>query len=445
MQRAYRKTPAGPRAAVRLASAVIAGLLATAPAFGQRTAEADARDVARATRTAPDPAALEALTKLLEDISDRPLYRNNHVRLLLDGPQTYDAMLEAIADARHSVHLETYIFSDGEVGERFADALIAKARGGVPVRVIYDSLGSRASEHTFFDRMEQAGVEVYEFNPPETPDAEGGITRDHRKMLIVDGAVAFTGGLNIDEPYEHASQAVSGRGRGPIGWRDTHVEIRGPAAAGFQELFVDAWESFTEKELDREALGDPPRRAGRALVRVLGAVGGNEGVSQIRIAYEAAIDAARESVLITQSYFAPDDAFIEHITAASARGVDVRILVAGYSDSQLLVDASRSHYTNLLEAGVRIFESQEWILHAKTAVVDGVWSTVGSSNLDSLSFIHNHEVNAVILAAEFGRELEALFAKDVENSVEIVLEEWSKRSLWQRAKELWATLLEYRL
>lgn len=412
-------------------------------AHAQRAA--DERDVARAVASAPEPDALTALTKLVEDVSAEPLYRNNSAKLLLDGPQTYDAMLAAIGDAKRSVHFETYIFSDGEVGARFAGALGAKAAAGVPVRMIYDSVGSRATSSELFDRMRQAGAEVLEFNPLDAPHAEGGLTRDHRKMLIVDGAVAFTGGLNVDEPYEHASQAVSGRRGGATGWRDTHVAIRGPAAAGFQAIFVAAWEELTGEKLDRESLGEPPRRAGGALVRVLSAVGGNEGVSQIRIAYEAALEAARESVLITQSYFAPDDRFTDHLQRAAARGVDVRMLVAGYSDSQLLVDASRAHYADLLEAGVRIFESQEFILHAKTAVVDGVWSTVGTSNLDSLSFIHNHEVNAVIVDADFGRELERLFAKDVEHSVEITKQQWAKRSLWQRAKELWATLIEYRL
>ena len=424
------------------------GSLPSLAAHAQRAADdrvAELEDTARAVASAPDPRALATLSQLIEQVTDQPLYRNNSARLLLDGPQTYESMLAAIGAAEHHVHLETYIFSDERVGERFASALIAKAREGITVRVIYDSLGSRNSAPEFFARMEQAGVELHEFNPLERPEQEGGITRDHRKMLIVDNAVAFTGGANIDEPYARASRAVSGAADGNTGWRDTQVEIRGPAVAGFQELFLALWEELGKETIDPETLPDPPKRAGDALVRVLSAVGGNEGVSQIRIAYEAAMDAASESILITQSYFAPDDVFTTHILAAAARGVDVRVLVAGKSDSSLLLNASRAHYSELLDAGIRIFESQESILHAKTAVIDGVWSTVGSSNLDSLSFIHNHEVNAVIVGREVGAELEAVFANDVANGVAIVSEEWSRRSLWQRAKEWWAIVYEYRL
>jgi cardiolipin synthase len=157
------------------------------------------------------------------------------------------------------------------------------------------------------------------------------------------------------------------------------------------------------------------------------------------------MEAANKSVLITQSYFAPDDDFTATIKATAERGVDVRILVAGISDSSLLLEASRAHYSGLLDAGVRIFESQEAIMHAKTAVVDGVWSTIGSSNIDSLSFVHNHEVNAAIVDAKLAAELETLFEVDVGNSVEIVPEEWSRRSLWQRFKERWSVLFEERL
>jgi cardiolipin synthase len=209
---------------------------------------------------------------------------------------------------------------------------------------------------------------------------------------------------------------------------------------------VGLWEEL-DSPLEEPLYAPPPRRLdrGNTLVRVLSGVGGNAEASQIWVAYQAAAKVARERIYITQSYFAPDEELTAAIIEAAARGVDVRMLVTGFSDSQILLNASRAYYADLLAGGVRVFESQENIMHAKTMVVDGYWSTVGSSNLDYLSFLHNHEVNAVILGAEFASELEDVFLADLENSVEIVAEEWRQRSLWQRAKELGSYLIRYRL
>ena len=416
------------------------------PSCAQRNS-ADEGDVEKAVAAAPDPAAAEALVSLMEEISDQPLYRNNSIQLLVDGPATHGAMLEAIAAAENHIHFETYIFADDEIGAKFARAFTAKAQDGVAVRIIYDSVGSRDSRDKFFARMEQAGVEVVEFNPIEPGRGAAGEevdTRDHRKLMVVDGAVAFTGGLNVDRSYAQSSKAVSGRAGG-AGWRDTHVAIRGPAVEGFQRLFVGLWNSLDVKPIVARDLPGPPENEGDALVRVLSAVGGNDSMSAIRVAYAAAIGAAVATIDITQSYFAPDEAFVRALQEAAARGVGVRILVAGISDSKLLLNASRAHYADLLDAGVRVYESQEAILHAKTAVIDGVWSTVGSSNLDSLSFIHNHEVNAAIVDLEFGAQMEDLFELDLAHSREIEREAWARRSMWQRAKELWSTLLNSRL
>jgi len=355
-------------------------------------------------------------------------------------------MLEAIASAKHHVHLETYILGGDEIGAKFAAALEAKAREGVAVRVIYDSIGSRNTSGDFWDELQATGVAVRTFNPPDPIQDQNPFdidTRDHRKLLIVDGRVAFTGGINIDRHYERPSDAVGGASTSS-GWRDTHIRIAGPAVEAFQKLFVDFWETLDEP------LAEPPyapRRLneGDTLVRVLTAVGGNQEASQIWVAYTAAAKVARDRIWITQSYFAPDEELLAAIREAAARGVDVRILVAGFSDSQALLNASRSYYSDLLEAGIRVFESQEQILHAKTMAVDGYWSTVGSSNLDYLSFLHNHEANAVILGAHFAQQLEDVFAADQKNAVEIKLDEWRKRSLWQRTKELGSYFIRYRL
>src|SRR5688572_2304959 len=392
------------------------------------------------------PESVQVLDELIERLTDAPLYRDNSVELLLDGPETHDAMLDAIASAKHHVHLETYIFADDEVGVRFATALEAKARMGVTVRVIYDSIGSRSASGDFWSELQAAGVAVRTFNPADPIQDQNPFdidTRDHRKLLIVDGRVAFTGGINIDRNYARPSDVVGGASTSS-GWRDTHIRIAGPAVGAFQQLFVGLWEKLDEP------LAEPPYvprhlDEGDTLVRVLAAVGGNAEASQIWVAYQAAAKVARERIWITQSYFAPDDVFMTAIREAAARGVDVRVLVAGFSDSQMLLNASRAYYADLLEAGIKVFESQEQIMHAKTMVVDGYWSTVGSSNLDYMSFLHNHEANAVILGAKFAAELEDVFLADQENAVEIELERWRERSLWQRTKELGSYFIRYRL
>jgi cardiolipin synthase len=396
----------------------------------------------------PAPSSIRVLDELIERLTDAPLYRDNAVELLLDGPQTHGAMLEAIASAEHHVHLESYIFADDEIGQEFGAALAAKARTGVPVRVIYDSIGSRNGAEGFWAGLEEAGVVVRAFNPPDLTDDRNPFdidTRDHRKLLIVDGRVAFTGGINIDRNYVRPSDVVGGTSPAS-GWRDTHIRISGPAVAAFEELFVGLWE-LIDAPLDEPPYAPPLAEldAGDTLVRVLSGAGGNAEVSQIWVAYQAAAEVAERRIWITQSYFAPDDELMAAIRDAAARGVDVRILVAGFSDSELLLNASRAYYAELLDAGVRVFESQEQILHAKTMVVDGYWATVGSSNLDYLSFLHNHEVNAVVLGAAFAGELEDVFRADLDNAVEIEAEQWRRRSLWQRAKELASYLIRYRL
>lgn len=394
------------------------------------------------------PESVQVLDAVLEQLTDAPLFRNNDVELLLDGPATHGAMLEAIESAKHHVHLETYIFADDDVGTEFAEALAAKAREGIPVRVIYDSIGSREATGEFWAGIEAAGVVVREFNPVDPSEDRNPFdidTRDHRKLLIVDGQTAFTGGINIDRNYARPSDVVGGASPSS-GWRDTHMRVSGPAVAAFQRLFVRLWEELGSPL--EEPPYEPPRARlaeGDTLVRVLSAVGGDDGVSQIWVAYQAAAKVARDRIWITQSYFAPDDELMAAIVEAAARGVDVRILVAGFSDSQLLLNASRAYYADLLAAGADIYESQEHILHAKTMVVDGYWSTVGSSNLDYLSFLHNHEANAVVLSAAFAAQLEDVFLADLENAVEIEAEDWAERSLWQRAKELGSYFIRYRL
>ena len=314
-------------------------------AGAQSSVERHVASAGEGLRRGAVPESVQVLDELIERLTDAPLYRDNSVELLLDGPETHDAMLDAIASAKHHVHLETYIFADDEVGVRFADALAAKARMGVTVRVIYDSIGSRSASGDFWAELQAAGVAARTFNPADPIQDQNPFdidTRDHRKLLIVDGRVAFTGGINIDRNYVRPSDVVGGASTSS-GWRDTHIRIAGPAVEAFQQLFVGLWENLDEP------LTEPPYAPrhlgeGDTLVRVLAAVGGNAEASQIWVAYQAAAKVARERIWITQSYFAPDDEFMAAIGEAAARGVDVRVLVAGFSDSQLLLNASRAYF-----------------------------------------------------------------------------------------------------
>ena len=426
-------------------------------AHGTLSSSQGAAVVANAVADAPDPGATRALVSLMENLSDEPLYKDNAVGLLVDGPATYDAMLGAVRAARRYIHIEMYIVGDDEVGRTFAKLLIEKAQHGVAIRLLYDSIGSWEASEGFFDRMREAGVEVIAFgsaNPLTGGNPLKVNNRDHRKILIVDGEAAFTGGLNIDKNYSSSSGGSSSPGgssssggeshgkKPERGWRDTDVVIQGPAVTAFEQLFRTNWTRCGGVIPDSFDDGTPSAH-GKELVRVLSAVGGDGKVSPIRTAYELAIEKAAERVWITQPYFTPDKAFLVSLKTAAARGVDVRIIVPATSDSTVVLHSSRYHYEPLLQSGVRIFEHREAMLHAKTAVVDGIWSTVGSSNLDYRSFLHNDEVNAVIVGDDFGQQLETRFQADQAASEEITLAQWRKRGPISRVKEFCANAIAY--
>lgn len=393
-----------------------------------------------------DSAVVETMFDDIAGLSTMPLYMDNKVDLLIDGPETYASMKEAIESAEQYVLLESYIFANDEVGRMFADLLARRSRDGITVQVIYDSFGSANSDPSFFADMESAGVALLEFN---VVNPLGGDTpldfnyRDHRKILVVDGRVAFTGGINLSSTYSASSSWPEPEDLKTSGWRDTHIAVRGPAASGFQELFLENWKKIggevsaqlqTQHEHDRE---------GVEVVAIISSQGGDEVQSEIFEAYLHAMSVATKRIWVTQAYFVPGDRFMSHLLQAAKRGVDVRVLVPGVSDSNVVLNASRSRYKELLKGGVAVYERQNALLHAKTAVIDGLWSTVGSSNLDYRSFVHNDEVNAVILGRQFALEMEAQFDKDLEESRQITLEEWQDRSIWKRVKEKLSWFVEY--
>lgn len=391
----------------------------------------------------PEMAALE------EAATNSPLIAGNKLTLLNDGPQTMKAMIEAIEGAQDHINLETYIFGQDTMGDEFADLLIRKQQAGVQVNVIYDSVGSIGTRPEFFQRLRDAGIAVLEFHPVNPLKRFGSSwrlnNRDHRKILVVDGKIAFTGGINITDDYSSGSLFRSkSKSQKHLGWRDTHIRVEGPAVAAFQWLFLQTWVSqHKEKDIDLAARKyfPPLKPAGDKIVRVIASE--PNGDYETYKAYVLAMQQAKTSIHITNSYFVPDQQLLEAMTDAAKRGVDVKVIFPAVSDASLVMHAGRSFYTELLAAGVRIFELQASVLHAKTAVIDGYWSTVGSTNLDMRSFLHNSEVNLIAIDQEFGSVMESAFNEDLKNSIEVTPEKWEERPLSDRLQEWFARQFEY--
>ncbi len=409
---------------------------------GELSAEQSKRIIERLERQSGSPDLLTRQTIVLEEISGSPLIAGNKVTLLKDGEATYGAMFSAIQNARDHINFETFIFEDDDIGRRFADLLVEKQEEGVPVHLIYDSVGSDNTPAAFFKRLRDSGIKVVEFNPVNPLKAKkvDFLThRDHRKILIVDGETAFTGGVNISGVYS-SSPSVPKSGGAP--WRDTDIQIEGPAVAEFQKLFLDTWAQQKGPELAQRDYFPQLKQKGKDLIQVIGNTPGKENRVTF-IMYISAITFAEKSIHLTTAYFVPDEQTMAALIAAAKRGLDVRLIMPGISDSTLVFYAGRSHYEDLLEAGVKLYERRGSMLHAKTAVIDGAWSTIGSTNMDLWSFARNDEVNAVILGQDFAAEMEAMFAGDIEASDEIDREQWGKRSLGNRLKEWWSRLLSY--
>lgn len=384
---------------------------------------------------------------LEEALVGSPLTTGNRVVLLQDGPATYQAMLAAIMAAQDHIHMETYILEDDEVGERFAQALIDKQQQGVQVRLIRDSVGTLGTAEAFFQRMVDSGIQVLEFNPINPVDVRKDWLlnqRDHRKLLIVDGRTAFLGGINISSVYSGGSfsQASRVRPHGDATWRDTDLQLQGPAVAELQKLFLATWAAQKGPPVDEAKHFPVTGPAGHQVVRVIGS-SPEEAYSLIYATLLSAIGSAESSVYLTNAYFVPDPQLLAALVAAAKRGVDVKLILPSQTDSWLVFHAGRVYYDPLLRAGVKIYERRGVILHSKTVLIDGVWATVGSTNLDWRSFLHNHELNAVVLGAEFGQQVQAMFAKDLAASDEIVLAQWRRRSLDLRLKETFARLWAY--
>ncbi|HSL85194.1 MAG TPA: phospholipase D-like domain-containing protein [Thermoanaerobaculia bacterium] len=400
-------------------------------------------------RALPDGLADPGFEDLLQEIDDGPVHRGHRVRVFTRGEEAFAAMREAIAAARREVLVESYIWRDDSTGRAFLDDLARAAARGVTVRALADALGSFGTRREFWREMERRGIEARRFHPL-VPELWNQVFRDHRKILVVDRRVGFTGGMNIAEEYgsfpsrsklsaasspsapadPSARSARSGgspdEGAAVRAWRDTHVRVEGPVAWEMAVVFAEGWDRARGKPFTLDPLEVPSSPGDGARILVLDARP-RRGYAEAAAVLAAIVAAARRRVWITNAYFAPRLAAVRILGAAVRHGVDVRLLLPGKTDVPLVRHAGHGYYRALLERGVRIFEYQDSILHAKSMVADGHASVVGSTNLDFRSFHFNAECNLVILDPATGRRLEEVFEEDLEGAEEISLEAWNRR------------------
>lgn len=362
----------------------------------------------------------------------RDFVGGNRVALLVDGRAFFGTVLEVIGAAERNVLVETYILASDRTGWRVAEALAAKAKTGVEVAVIYDGYGSLTLDRALVDHLRRAGVRTLEFNPVSLwkrvwPWAK----RNHRKSVIVDSRVGIVGGQNLADDYAATED-------GGHNWRDTAVRVEGPAVAQLEAMFRRTWALYGGEPLTVTSVQPPSFPDGHD-VRFLGNFARRDR-SFIRRAYMVAIVEARRSIRICNAYFVPDRVMMRALIRAARRGVKVEIIVGAATDVRAVLHMTRALYARLLRSGVYVYEWHDRVLHAKTAVIDGVWATIGSSNLDNLSHFRNLEVNAGITGEQFGRVMEDQFELDRARSTPVLAERWSARSAIQRFYE-WLSVL----
>lgn len=362
----------------------------------------------------------------------------NRVTTLLNGDEIFPAMLEAIRSAKKTIAFETYIYWSGQIGDEFAKALAERARAGVKVHVLLDWVGSGKAKKEYIDEMKAAGVEVDKYHPLHWYNLRRINNRTHRKLLIVDGKVGFTGGVGIADKW-------SGHAQDPDHWRDSHFRLEGPAVAQMQAAFMDNWMKTRSKVLHGEEYFPELAEAGSSSAQVFKSSPG-EGSESVRLMYLLSIASARRRILIANSYFVPDDLSVASIADARKRGVDVELILPGTKiDSELTRKASRSRWGDLLEAGVEIYEYRPTMYHCKVMVVDDLWVSVGSTNFDNRSFRLNDEANLNVYDADLAREQTKVFEADREKAHRVTLAEWKHRPLSEKIAEHAAGLFRSQL
>ena len=367
----------------------------------------------RAEAASTPPSVREWANQVFSRASGAPLREGNQITLLKDAAENYPAWLKAIASARQTIDFEMYIIHEDDQGQRFADALRRKAAEGVHVRVLYDWMGGfRKASSRFWNRLRDGGVDVRCYNPPRFGHPLAWLSRDHRKTLTVDNTTVFVTGLCVGRMW------AGDPARGIDPWRDTGIEVHGPAVADVEAAFAEAWAAAAG------AIPETPARAipspvGAVSLRVVATIPNTAGLFRVD---QLVASMARKTLWLTDAYYAGTAAYVQSLRAAARDGVDVRLLVPGASDIPLIRPFSRAGYRPLLEAGVRVFEWNGAMIHAKTAVADGRWARVGSTNLNIASWLGNRELDVVVEDEPFAREMEDMFLHDLRNATEVVLQ-----------------------
>lgn len=360
----------------------------------------------------------------------------NKVTLLINGEQKFPAVLQAIEEAKHFIHLEYYIYEDDHVGNAIKEALIKKAKQGCVVRFIYDDFGSRDISDQFFRDLKEGGVESYPFFKVHIPTIASRLNyRNHRKIIVIDGRIGFVGGINVSDRYVNQQTDV-------LFWRDTHVKIEGPAVLSLQYHFLADWNFCAKQEVLPDEIHFPPTTEmpkGDSLVQIV-ASGPDYPNPSIMLCFFTAIVNARERVYITSPYFIPNNSIYDALKKAALSGKDVRLLVPGISDSHFVNAASESYYEELLACGVKIYRYEKGFIHAKTIIADDNLAIISTANMDFRSFEFNFEIGAVIYGERICQELTEVFLNDLKHASIITLQDWEERSRWTVIKSKLARL-----
>jgi cardiolipin synthase len=379
-----------------------------------------------------------AFLQTMHALTGAPMSEGNRVDILRNGVQIFPSMLAAIRGARRTINLEFYIYWDGEIGRTFAEALAERARAGVAVKVILDAVGSAGMSAQLIDFLRRNGIDMEWYHPLRWYTLSRMNHRTHRKLLVVDGRVGFSGGVGIADVWQGDADSRDH-------WRDTVVRVEGPVVTQMQFAFMDNWIKSRGELLTGLDYFPEVERAGPHVTQVLKS-SPSEGSSTVKLLYIISIVSARKSIYIANAYFVPDRDTIRALEGAVRRGVDVRVIVPGEeTDVPIVRQASRLHYDTLLRRGIRIFEYQPTMMHAKTMVVDGLWTTVGSSNFDDRSFRLNDEVNVNVYDRETAALMETMFHEDLARSREVTLRKWFRRGIFDRVKERLAGVIKPQL
>jgi cardiolipin synthase len=374
--------------------------------------------------------------RTIEAHTDAPIVSGNRIEVLLNGDETFPVMLREIRRAKSTITFAQYLYEDGSIARELAQAFAERCRAGVKVDILLDRHGSGKVPSDIIATMKDVGCHVEYFRQVE---AEGIIFpwkllrynyRSHRRVLVIDGQIGFTGGYGI-------SEAWTGNGRSPEHWRDTNARIEGPVVGFLQSAFAESWLETTGIAIGGDGYFPRVEPSGNLPAQIVKSSPAG-GSFQNYMLFLLSINSAKKSILITNPYFIPDDVMTEALVKAATRGVRVVVLLPGEIDNQLTYSTSRSHYGPLLLGGVQVFEYKASLMHAKTIVIDGVWSTIGSTNFDNRSFALNQEINLTVYDSGIAHRLEEIFQEDLKYSQQITYEQWQSWSIFERLVEFFA-------